>query len=354
MVLKKPYAFLIKYFRLIHLVITVLFGIVALQNRDIYKFLKNVIENSANRYNADMYIKYGVFVVIFLALILCFLVQWLLKYKDKPRRLYKFTIAIYVVIAVFLVALFSYMSTFSNVLMEQKTIRLYRDILTIALLFQYYTVFAMLIRGLGFDLKKFDFNRDLHELNLSEADSEEVEVNAKIDTTNALRMARKGRREFGYFYQEFKGYIITILVIVFGILGYKAYKYINFKYKIYGENEYFGNRYYLSIKNSYHASIKDTEYIIVNFNIYKSGVKEQFNVGDLVFVDGNKEYSADKNICHKFKSLGNCYKKQYITDKEGEYILVYEVGKLSNKTPYVVYTDYYGTKYKVRLTLKEY
>ena len=354
MILKKPYAFLIKHFRLIHLIITAIFGLVAFQNRNIYKFLKKVIDDTTNRYNAPMYINYGIFVSIFIALVLCFLVQWLLKYKDKPRGLYKFTIGIYIAISVFMIVLFSYMGTFTSTVMDQKTIRLYRDIMTIVLLLQYYTIFVMLIRGLGFDIKKFDFNRDVAELNLEETDSEEVEVNTKIDTTNALRLARRGQRELGYFYKEFKGYIIVILLIVLGIVGYNSYKYLSVKYKVYNEKEYFGSRYIISIENSYYTKLRNTEYVIINFNIFKDGVKEQFNIGDLVLVDGNNKYSADKNICYKFNSLGNCYKKQYVTNDVSNYILAYEIGEIKNKNMYLVYTDYYGMDYKVKINLKEY
>ena len=354
MILRKPYAFLIKHFRLIHLIITFIFGYVALKNRSVYLFIKTVINDTTNRYNAPMYIDYGTFFFIVLALILCFLVSWLLKYKDKPRRLYKFTIVTYIVISIFMFILFSYMGTFTSTVMEQKTIRLYRDILTITLLFQYYVVFVMLIRGLGFDIKKFDFNRDMHELNLSDEDSEEVEVNTHIDTTNVMRMARKSKREFGYFFREFKGYIITILVIVVGILGYRGYKYFSIKYKIYNENEYFGNKNIINVKNSYYANLDNKKYIVIDFEIYKYGIKEQLNVGDMALIIGKEKYTPNKNICYKFNNLGNCYKKQYVTDEANEYILVYEVNEFKNNNTYLIYTDYYDDSYKVKMNLKEY
>ena len=353
MILKKPYAFLIRHFRLIHLIITLIFGYVAFSSRNIYIFLKQVIEDTTNRYNANLYINYNIFIFIFLALILCFLVSWLLKYKDKPRKIYKFTIGTYIVISIFMVILFSYMGSFSNIIMEQKTIRLYRDILTITLLFQYYIVFVMLIRGLGFDIKRFDFNKDMHELNLSEEDSEEVEVDTHIDTTNVMRLARKGKREFGYFFREFRGYIIIILVIILGIIVYNGYKYFNVKYKIYNENEYFGVNNIISIKNSYYAKYDSKNYVIIDFSIYKYGVKEQFNASNMALYVGNKKYVFDKNICYKFNDLGNCYKKQFITDNENNYILVYEVDNVDNDV-YIVYTDYYDDNYKVKIDLKEY
>ncbi len=354
MVLKKPYAFLIKHFRLIHLIITAILARVAFQNRDVYKYLKRVIVDTTNRYEAALHINYGIFIYIIIALILCFLISWLLKYKDKPRTLYKFTIITYVIISIFVILLFSYMGTFNNVVVEQKTIRLYRDILTIVLLLQYYTVFVMLIRGLGFDIKKFDFNRDVQELNAEAADSEEVEVNTQIDTTNVMRLAHKGRREFGYFFKEFKVYIIIILVVVLGIIGYKGYNYLSVKLKVYNENEYFGNRNILKIENSYLTTFNNTEYVIIDFNIHKYGIKEQFNIGDLVLIDGKNKYAADKNKCYYFNNLGNCYKKQFVINDEKKYILVYEVGKLSNKNIYLLYTDYYDDTYKVKLNLKNY
>lgn len=354
MVLKKPYAFLIKHFRLIHLIITAILARVVFQNRDVYKYLKRVIVDTTNRYEATLHINYGIFVYIIIALVLCFLISWLLKYKDKPRTLYKFTIIAYVIISIFIVLLFSYMGTFNNVVVDQKTIRLYRDILTIVLLLQYYTVFVMLIRGLGFDIKKFDFNRDVQELNAEAADSEEVEVNTQIDTTNVMRLAHKGGRELGYFFKEFKVYIIIILVVILGIVGYKGYNYLSKKLKVYNEDEYFGSRNILRIANSYHTEKDDKEYIIIDFSIYKYGVKEQFNIGDLVLLNGNQKYAPDKNKCYKFNTLGNCYKKQFVTADEKNYILVYEISELKNKNTYLVYTDYYDESYKVKLNLKGY
>ena len=213
MVLKKPYAFLIKHFRLIHLVITAILVWLLMISRGIHKYLSLVIKDSINRYDALNYINYGVFILIFLAIALCAAIYYLFKYKYKPRRIYIFTIVGYVIIAIFLSVLFTYMNGFLNSVVEQKSIRFYRDTLLITLLFQAYTVIFMFIRGLGFDIKKFDFNRDAQELNLTETDSEEIEVNTKIDTTNVMRSIRKTSRELSYFFSEFKVYILVILVV---------------------------------------------------------------------------------------------------------------------------------------------
>ena len=219
MILRKPYAFLIKHFRLIHLILTGVLIHLVLKNMAIYKFINKVINNPVNRYDALSFINYNFIIYVILVIVLCFIIYKLLKYKDKPRRLYLFTIISYIVITVFMMILFIYMNKLSMEVGSERTIRLYRDILLITLLFQYYIIIAMGIRGLGFDIKKFDFARDVQELNLNESDSEEVEVNLNIDTTDVVRGIRKQRRELGYFYKEFKYYIIVIIVIIIGILG---------------------------------------------------------------------------------------------------------------------------------------
>ena len=61
MVFRKPYAFLIKHFRLIHLVITaILVYIVSVSNK-IYSFISSCIDDQVNRYNALEYIDYNIY-----------------------------------------------------------------------------------------------------------------------------------------------------------------------------------------------------------------------------------------------------------------------------------------------------
>ena len=354
MVLRRPYAFLIKHFRLIHLVITALFAIVALKCRTIYSYLRKVIIDTTNRYDAPSFIDYRLFIYILIALVFCYVVYWLLKYKDKPRKIYIFTIGGYILVSAFLFILLGYMGGFSSAVVDQKTIRLYRDILLIVLLFQYLIVLIMLIRGLGFDIKKFDFKRDVQELNTNESDSEEIEVNVGIDTTNVMRMVRKQGREFGYFFKEFKLYIIIILIIVIGFVGYRGYNYFSVKYKVYKENEIVGNINNIVVRDSYYSIDGNNNYVIINFDIYKNGVKERFNTGNMALYIGKDKYLPDKNVCYKFSSLGTCYKKQYIDNNVSNYLLSYAVDSLNVQDAYLIYTDSFQDNYKIKLILKEF
>lgn len=353
MVLRRPYAFLIKHFRLIHLIIAAIFAYLVFRNRSIYSFLNTVIAASTNRYGAAEYVSYGLFAIGALALALCVIVFLLLKYKDKPRRAYIFIMVGYGIIGVFMLLLFGYMSKMTTNVVDAKTIRLYRDIMMITLVFQYIIVLFMAIRGLGFDIKKFDFNKDAQELNILESDSEEVEVNTQIDTTNIARGIKKQQREFGYYYKEFRIYIIIILAVVGVILLVKGYKFYTTKYKVYHEDDYVGSTNIVKVVDSYY-SIKDNKnYVIVSFDVYKYGKSEHFNINNMALHIGRKKYLPDKTICSKFSNLGNCYKKQYVNSDEKTYILVYEVDKLNIKRANIVYSDSYKESYKIKLSLKE-
>ena len=353
MVLRRPYAFLIKHFRLIHLIITALLAYIAYVGRNIYKYLNVVIEETVKRYDASSYINYSIFIFALLALGLSFVIYWLLKYKNKPTKMYIFIMVGYAIISLFMLVLFIYMNDFGINVPEGKTLRMYRDILSIGLVIQYVFILFVFIRGLGFDIKKFNFASDAQELNMTASDSEEIEINTQLDTTNIMRKIHKGSREFGYFFKEFRLYILVILGIVLVILGVKLYNFLNGTFKVYGEGEYVGTINYVVVNDSYYTIDVKDNFVIVNFGIYTNGKRAVLNVGNMNLKVGNDTYSPDKNICYKFNSLGNCYKKQYIENDVINYILAYRVDSLNMSDTYLMYTDSYENTYKIKLSLKE-
>ena len=352
MVLRKPYGFLIKHFRLIHLIITGLLLYIASKYREIYVYLGKCISDIALKYDAGLYIKYGVFFFIIITCLLLFLIYWLLKYKDKPRKIYIFSIIGNIICAIILIFVFNYLGGFGSKVISQKTLRLYRDIMFIVNIFQSVLVVIMLIRGLGFNIKKFDFEKDVQELNLVNSDNEEVEVNIGIDTTNLARGVRKQGREFGYFFKEYKVYIIVILVALALFLGYKGINYFKDKFKIYNENEYVGLNNYIKILDSYYSVLDDDSYVIVKFSTFKKGRRDKLNSGNLVLNIDNKKYTPDKNICHKFNYIGNCYKQQFVSNEETDYIITYKVDELNVNKVYLDYVESYNKKYRIKLKLE--
>ena len=64
MVFRKPYAFLIKHFRLIHLIITGLLVYIVSNIQKIYSFILSCISEQVNRYNALDYINYNIYIYL--------------------------------------------------------------------------------------------------------------------------------------------------------------------------------------------------------------------------------------------------------------------------------------------------
>lgn len=355
MVFRKPYGFLIKHFKLIHLLITAILIYLVSCNNDIYSYVNSCVIDGVNRYNALEYINYGIFFFIAIAIFLFFVIYWLFKYKDKPKRLYVISMCGYTVVGIFMFVLFMYLRELPNNVINQKVIRGYRDIMLLTLGYQYIIIVIMFIRGLGFDIKKFNFGKDIQELNLTEEDGEEVEVDVSIDTTNVMREVRKRKREFGYYLNEYKIFIIGIFAIIFGIFGIKGFNYLKDVLKVYEQGVTVGNINYLTVNSGYlNVDDDNNKYIIVGFDISKYGKKERLNVANMVLKINGVEYIPNRNICYKFNKLGNCYKKQYITDNKSSYILVYKVDDLNLKRTYLVYNESYENRFKIKLNLENY
>lgn len=352
MILKKPYAFLIKHFRLFHLIITILLTIILLQTRNIYKFFNLCIQNESNKVLALDYINYKVYTYILVAILLMCIIRWLLKYKDKPRSIYLFSILYYIVIGMVLFIIFSYLNKLPYSYIDTKTIRLYRDTSQIILLVQYILTIIMFSRGLGFNIKKFNFSKDYEEINIQEEDNEEVEVDIFKDNQNIMQFLRKEKRELGYYFKEFKVIIISILLIILLIIGINMYH--SNKQVIYETNDIVGTNNLIRIKNSYYEIYDNKKYIIISFDAKTIKTTNTLNTGLISLISGESKYTPNRNVCSKYSWVGICYKNQYLTNEFSNYILVYETENINIDEYYIIYSETYDLKYKIKLNLEKY
>ena len=92
-ILRKPYAFLIKYFQVIHLVLLVLCSVLFYQSITLQNFVRDFI--STESYNASLesvhrYVNFTSYVAFFLLFAILFVLMILLRYKKKPWKIYLF------------------------------------------------------------------------------------------------------------------------------------------------------------------------------------------------------------------------------------------------------------------------
>lgn len=332
MILRKPYAFLIKYFKIIHLILTVCVIYLISRVNGILEFYNNFIDGTVGKLGTiDLFGSFYVFVIIF-SIILCFIILMLMRYKNKKYLFYVVLIGYF--LATLLLINFGvdglYVIYVSS--METKNLLLTRDIIKIFSFIQYIFVVMPLVRGLGFDIKKFNFVDDLVELNIEIEDDEEVELTVD-GFEHSQRKIHRNIREFSYYYLENKHMINLILVVVLLICSgvflinriflnpiYKvndSFVVDNFTYKLLGS--YVTN---IGYDNSI-ISGDDISFVIVKMNISNNGSAREVNDAGLILEVDSKKYSL-ASVTSKFVDIGNVYNNQMISGNS-TYLFVYKI-----------------------------
>lgn len=237
MILKKPYAFLIKYFRIIHLALALPIIYLIIKTGRIVSFFKDYI--NSNYYTAisniaGTYINYFMYFAVILILTISIFVYFLMRKKEKSTKFYFFVIIFYVILFIVIGITHSILSGMEIETMEATTARAYRDISYLFYLPQFFFAAFTIFRGVGFDLKKFNFELDIKELEITDIDSEEFELIIGIEDYKIKRNIRRFIRELKYYVKENR-FIFTILcsitVIILGTILYLNIGVYNKTYK---------------------------------------------------------------------------------------------------------------------------
>ena len=357
MILRKPYAFLIKNFKLIHFILLFLMAYLIIKTISIQRYIKTFINSvTAERVLTSEYITWWLFLAIILIILISGVVYLLMRYKKKPKTIYFINISVYIIILVAFIYVYNTLSSLEIKTLDQRTLILTRDILNMMLLSLGTTSVLMFIRGLGFDIKKFNFAEDLNELNIEVTDNEEFELSSPINTDKILRNIRKRKRLFKYFILENKFYFILGFVFIIFVIALNLF--LNtFVYKsTYNENQAFrGNKFIFNITSSYLTntsynnkiiSDKDSSYVVIKYKINKlNNSSENYDPNDFKLLISYSYYSVDTKLCSQFYDLGECYKEKFY-DQNKDYILIFKINKSEqNKKMVLRYLD--SLNYKV-------
>ena len=332
MVFKNPYGYLIKNFKLIHLILTALFVYLAFKVSSILQYYNLFIEGTASKLDAMSYVTSYYMIAIVLSIAICIIIYFLMRYKKKPRLLYLLLIGLYIVVTVIIRISYSGLNDIAFSLLDSKNLRLYRDLLRIIIVFQYISIALVLVRGLGFDVKKFDFVKDLEDLQLNEHDQEEIEV-ALGGTESLQRKFNRRLRELRYYYLENRPFILLIAVIVIVLFLGSVYLNKEVVNKVYSEGEVFATEEFrFNVLNTfvtnrdYKNSIISTEtsFVIVKISLGTNRSIREFETSNLLLKINNNSYSVNSRYSSKFLDLGVAYKGGKIS-KETTFLFIYQV-----------------------------
>ncbi|MBQ9833838.1 MAG: DUF4352 domain-containing protein [Bacilli bacterium] len=220
MIFKKPFAFLIKNFKKIHLILVVTMSFLLYRSYNIFSFFSDAISNnysiSVLSDTSSYYVNGLIYLILIFTLSILIAIYYLLRHKNKPRKFYRNAIIYYLILLFFFVFISGVFQDLIGAAVESKTIIAYRDISLIMMVPQIGFIIYSIITVVGFNIKKFNFGEDLKEFEISEDDNEEFELNVGFEGYKTKRSIRKTMRELRYYVLENK-FIISCIGIVLTI-----------------------------------------------------------------------------------------------------------------------------------------
>lgn len=370
MVFRKPYAFLIKNFKKIHIFLLILCAFIYYRILLVNNFVGQFMEfGSYDSYNEPIsgYINFFIYLILFIIIVSNIFLIMLLKRKNKPWKLYLLPVVTYV--AIFFIFAWT-RNFFSNYMggTETTNIRMIRDILGILSFFQYPVFIILLIRIFGVDLRKFNFNQDQEFLELDSEDREEFEINIDIDKESFKRTFRRLFRNINYFYQEHKLICNSVIVVISVVLLRRLYIYTFVTNKSYKQGDTFNaNGYSITINNSYYTD-KDykgevisnkNNFVIIDLTIKNNYAKREVNLNNFHVMNGVNNYaSTTKTYESDFNDLGKVLDsvQEVSRDQSVRTIIIYRVDKKLAKNKFVLYyQELEGNNHlrKIKLNIKD-
>ncbi len=350
MIIRKPYAFLIKHFKRIHIFLFLLCTYVIYKTTQLFSFMKEFIELGTYDYINEpisgcvTFLAY-IFIILIVSSMVAILI--LLRKKKKPWKMYILPIITYVGLFITFIITSSFFATYIGGT-DTTGPRAIRDILLILLVPQYITFLILIIRILGIDLNKFDFKSDEEYLELSSADQEEMEININIDKGSIKRFIKRFKRNSGYYIQEHKKIITVLLVIALLFSGWKTYEYIFITNKTYSQGDIIKtNGYEITINNSYYSNIdykgdvifKESSFVILDVTITNTSQKRKINFARFHVMNGTDNYTPTaKTYETQFSDLGTAYEEKTINNGERfNTLLIFKVDSTNNMKRFVLY-----------------
>lgn len=341
MVLRKPYAFFIKHFKLIHLILAILSIYATTQTYKLLSFFNDYIYKTVSVVGQDLigtlYTSFMTFGPI-LIIILTITIMVIMIIKEKPYTFYIINILIFIFALVIFQINQSTLYDMQISLLDIRKIRIVRDLTLVSFILQIFSSIIIGIRGTGFDVKKFDFVKDLQELEINEEDREEFEVDFSVDKNKTQRKLKYQIRKLKYIFKENRLTFLVVTLFILLVSGFLVYNYIRTRPRVLNQGEIFtGNGLSLSIENSYLTKKdytgKDIEddfsFLVLQLKV----INLNKNKNDIPFasskiVIGNYSYTPTLEYKEYLFDFGNIYQNEVISEEYTYQTLVYKIPTL--------------------------
>lgn len=340
MIIKKPYAFLIKHFRIIHLILSVLLLFLVSKTHSIFKFFNDYVKNGYYAYSNNIsskYINFYMFIAVIFIIVLASFVYLLMKWKKKNRVFYISICVFYFLLFIGYLVYFNLFNTILNTPLDVRAVRAYRDIIAILYVPQYFFLVYSMVRAIGFDIKKFDFKKDLEELDIAEEDQEEIEVTFGQNTYKYKRKARRVIREIKYYALENKFFFGVICGSISLVLIFFIYVNVSVYNKKFNESEFFNvNGVIFRVIDSYISEVDlrgniildNKKYVAVKVSMENTNSgRVNLSTDSLRLMLDDEYYFPTYSKGDYFRDLGEGYYKNttLYSGESYEFLIIYEI-----------------------------
>lgn len=368
MIIRKPYAFLIKNFKKVHAVLLLISLYVFIKLCEISGFINEFMSFGTYDFENNpigKHITILLYISIIALIIGSFLLLLLLQRKGKPWKIYLIPIIEYIGLILILSIIGNFFNHFNNNI-ATTDLRLSRDLLFMLIVGNVLTMGIYTMRLLGMDLNKFHFTSDQEFLELSEDDREQVEIRVKIDKNIFIRFFNRLNRNINYFYLEHKRICNSLFAFV-GILIIAAlFKFVFITNKSYDEGDFYSaNGYTIKINKSYFTDkdhngkviSKNSNFVIVDLTMTNNAETRTINLDNFHLKSGVSDFTTTRKTYEKeFQDLGSTYDstKELQNGETDESIIVFKVDKNLNKDNFALYyQEGTGTLRKIKLKITD-
>ena len=368
MIIRKPYAFLIKNFKKIHIFLLILSLYVLYQIINVSVFVNEFMRLGTYDFFKDPitnHITWYLTLSIFLLIIGSSAILFLLNHKKKPWKIYLVPVVQYFLLLFVLSMIKGFFNSYS-VDVETTDLRMAKDLLTMFLIVQLPVIGIYVMRVFGLDVKKFNFNSDQEFLELSEEDREEIEIGVALDKDSFKRGFKKFTRYLNYFYQEHKyicnsifGLAILIIIVMIYMnvfVTHKSYKLGQF-YNVNGYSFRVNNAYYTDKDYTGNIISKKSSFLIIDLTIKNNSAPRVVNLDYFHIKNKTKDYvTTNKVFAKEFQDLGSTYDKvtKLKRDEIINCIIVYKVDNSLDKKGFVLYyQESSGYLRKIKLNVSD-
>lgn len=337
MIIRNPYGFIVKHYKLINLLLLLPMIYVVLQFSDIANFFKDYINAGYSTPESNFTGNYITGLTTFATIFLLFsniILYAILLSKKKTSYYHLINIGYYIVLMVCLGLFTASMNSIDKNTMEMTFANFVRDTASIVTIPGYLLFIAGITKAIGFNIKTFRLDAN-DDLKVSEEDEEDIEIKVGSDHNSIKKNSVRFLRELKYYLLENKFVFMCIGAVLLLIVAYTTYSNYQIYNKTYTINQSFSlDNFSLSLKESYLTNVdyrgnlieKDKYYLAIKIGLHNQGRDTIIDKSNFRIYAGKKVIYPSYDKGSRFIDIGKIYQGETIYSGESfDYVFVYEL-----------------------------